>query len=216
MRRVRYQVAASLDGYIAGPQGEADWIPMDPDIDFGALFKQFDTLLMGRRTYEGLEGQGGAGMFSGMKVVVASRTLKPADHPKVKVVSSALAEAVAALREEKGKDIWLFGGGALFRQPARAGPRGYGRGGARSPSSSGAGSPCSPPPRRGPASPSPVTASTRRRGRRSWSTRSSAAGPRVGLSPRDPRRRQHGRAVRRLGAAARPEKRARGRSSSAG
>ncbi len=115
MRRVRYQVAASLDGYIAGPHGEADWIPMDPDIDFGALFSQFDTLLMGRRTYEGLAGQGGVGMFSGMKVVVASRTLKAADHPKVTVVSEQLHAAVAALRKEKGKDIWLFGGGSLFR-----------------------------------------------------------------------------------------------------
>ena len=38
MRRVRYVVAMSLDGYIAGPNGEADWIIMDPDIDFGALF----------------------------------------------------------------------------------------------------------------------------------------------------------------------------------
>ena len=38
MRRIRYQVAMSLDGYIAGPNGEADWITMDPDIDFGALF----------------------------------------------------------------------------------------------------------------------------------------------------------------------------------
>lgn len=115
MRRVRYQVAASLDGYIAGPHGEADWIPMDPDIDFGALFEQFSTLLMGRRTYEGLSGQGGAGMFSGMKVVVASRTLKPAEHPKVTVVGTPLADAVAALRKEEGKDIWLFGGGGLFR-----------------------------------------------------------------------------------------------------
>jgi len=34
MRRIRYQVAASLDGYIAGPKGEADWIIMDPEIDF--------------------------------------------------------------------------------------------------------------------------------------------------------------------------------------
>jgi dihydrofolate reductase len=47
MRRVRYVVAMSLDGYIAGPIGEADWI-MDPDIDFGALFERFDTFLMGR------------------------------------------------------------------------------------------------------------------------------------------------------------------------
>ena len=41
MRRVRYLVAMSLDGYIAGPKGEAHWIIMDPDIDFHAVFKQF-------------------------------------------------------------------------------------------------------------------------------------------------------------------------------
>jgi hypothetical protein len=37
-RRLRYQVAVSLDGFIAGPNHEADWIVMDPSIDFGALF----------------------------------------------------------------------------------------------------------------------------------------------------------------------------------
>jgi dihydrofolate reductase len=52
MRRIRYAVAASLDAYIAGPNGEADWIIADPDIDFGELFSQFDTVLMGRRTFQ--------------------------------------------------------------------------------------------------------------------------------------------------------------------
>ena len=42
-------VALSLDGFIAGPKGEADWIVMDPSIDFEALFKEFDTIVMGRR-----------------------------------------------------------------------------------------------------------------------------------------------------------------------
>jgi dihydrofolate reductase len=51
-RRLRYQVAVSLDGFIARPNGEYDWIVMDPSIDFGALFKEFDTAVMGRKTYE--------------------------------------------------------------------------------------------------------------------------------------------------------------------
>ncbi|MFQ5528803.1 MAG: dihydrofolate reductase family protein [Gemmatimonadota bacterium] len=65
MRRVRYSVAASLDGFIAGPDGEFDWILMDPDIDFEALYGQFDTLLVGRRTFEGMIEGGEAGRYSG-------------------------------------------------------------------------------------------------------------------------------------------------------
>lgn len=110
MRRIRYQVATSLDGYIAGPNGESDWIVMDPDIDFTALFEEFDTLLMGRRTYEAM-----AEGFPGMKVLVFSRTLRQEDHPGITVVGDRVEATLDALRAEPGKDIWLFGGGELFR-----------------------------------------------------------------------------------------------------
>ena len=124
MRRVRYAVAASLDGYIAGPNGEADWIIMDPEIDFRALYQQFDTALMGRRTFEPMarmaRGKKKFGM-PGMKTIVFSRTLRPGDYPGVNIVAEDAEEAVAALRAEPGKDIWLFGGGQLFRSLLDAG-----------------------------------------------------------------------------------------------
>jgi dihydrofolate reductase len=113
-RRVRYSVAMSLDGYIAGPEGEADWIVMDPEIDFKALFADFDTIFVGRRSFEAMAGQGG-GSMPGMKTIVFSKTLRQSDYPKLTIVSGDEAEALAALREKPGKDIWLFGGGLLFR-----------------------------------------------------------------------------------------------------
>ena len=62
MPKVRYVVAMSLDGYIAGPKGEIDWITTDPEIDFSAIVGQFDTLLVGRRTFETMAKAGGTTM----------------------------------------------------------------------------------------------------------------------------------------------------------
>jgi dihydrofolate reductase len=120
VRRIRYAVAMSLDGYIAGPKGEADWIIMDPDIDFGALFKEFDTVLLGRRTFAAMVSAGNAGL-PGMKTFVFSRTLRQHDYPEVAIVAEKSEETLAALRAESGKDIWLFGGGLFFRSLLDAG-----------------------------------------------------------------------------------------------
>lgn len=112
-RRVRYSVAMSLDGYIAGPHGEFDWIVTDPEIDFAAAFKQFDTLLIGRKTYDMMRDHSGPDM-PGVSSFVISRTLQQKDCVGVTVVRDPV-ELIASLRKQPGKDIWLFGGGSLFR-----------------------------------------------------------------------------------------------------
>lgn len=111
MRKIRYQVACSLDGYIAGPNGEYDWIVMDPEIDFQAIFDQFDTVLMGRRTFEAA----GGGGSPGMNTFVFSRSLRQENYPGVTIVSGQVRQTLDDLRAQPGKDIWLFGGGELFR-----------------------------------------------------------------------------------------------------
>jgi len=122
MRRVRYNVAASLDGYIAGPNGEFDWIPHDPAVDFQALFADVDTVLLGRHSYELVVRTGTPPWVSGARVYVFSATMNGALHPGVTVVNSDAAGVVAGLRAERGTgEIWLFGGGILFRSLLEAG-----------------------------------------------------------------------------------------------
>ena len=121
MRRLVYSVATSLDGFIAGPHGEYDWIVPDPSYDFGALWNQFDTLLMGRRTYEIALTRFELLEKMGKKLIVVSSKLAPAQHPGVTIMADNIPEAISALKSHPGKDIWLMGGGVLFRTLLDAG-----------------------------------------------------------------------------------------------
>ena len=115
MREVLYRVAASLDGYIAGPHGEIDWIVHDPAVDFAQVYESVDTVLLGRHTYDLTRQPGAPAWPRGWQVYVFSRTLPPEQHPGVTVVSVEAGSRVAALRAAPGRQIWLFGGGSLFR-----------------------------------------------------------------------------------------------------
>lgn len=111
MRRLCYNVAASLDGYLARLDGSYDWIVEDPSIDFEALFERFDLFLMGRKTYEVMAAQGLESLLRHAPVAVVSRTLQT---PGLTILRDQVAETVADLKRQPGKGIWLFGGGELF------------------------------------------------------------------------------------------------------
>src|SRR5262245_254665 len=115
MRKVAYGGAMSLDGFIAGPNGEHDWIVMDPDIDFAEMMARFDVFLIGRKTYEMMRRMGSdVASMPTTQNFVCSRTMKPDDHPGLTITDDA-AGVVRDLKAKPGKDIALFGGGDLFR-----------------------------------------------------------------------------------------------------
>lgn len=111
MNLLRYNVAMSLDGFIAREDGAYDWIPADPGVDFAALFAGFDSFVMGRKTYELVQ----QGPSLAGKILVVSKTLSPAEHPDVEIVSDNIPDRVRQFKADSKKDVWLFGGGQLFR-----------------------------------------------------------------------------------------------------
>jgi dihydrofolate reductase len=116
MRELRYSVAMSLDGYIAGPNGEFDWIVMDPEVDFEAMNARFGAIVMGRKSFE-ISGGGGDGSTP---VYVYSRTLPEGTRKGTTFVRDAVPH-MRTLKATDGKPIWLWGGGELFREFAQAG-----------------------------------------------------------------------------------------------
>lgn len=117
MRRLRYNVAMSLDGYIADSHDAFDWILNDDTVDFAGLFARVDTIILGRRTYDVVRAHGDPPWKPGTRVFVVSRTLAPESKGGVTVVSGDPVAIASSLRRESGDgEIWLFGGGQLFAE----------------------------------------------------------------------------------------------------
>jgi dihydrofolate reductase len=120
MRKVVYSLTNSLDNFIARRDGAYDWILMDDEImsEFPRLYASFDAILIGRKSYDQTlqqspeTGQETAG-FMGIRTYVFSRTMKESPNAGVKIISDNAGEFVRSLKNESGKDIWLFGGGIL-------------------------------------------------------------------------------------------------------
>jgi dihydrofolate reductase len=119
MRNLRYSVAASLDGFIAGPNGEFDWIVIDPEIDFAAMYAGVGGIVMGRKSYDVFKATGGAGEAT-LPTYVCSRTLAPGAAPGVTILSDAVAGVRDLKSAGEGLPLWLWGGADLFARLAQA------------------------------------------------------------------------------------------------
>ena len=127
MRTVTYGGAVSLDGFLAGIDGSIDWLHFSKDVQqvMTDYWKDVDTILMGRKTYEvsvaqkpssakkPAEAKSTKRKEPTMRTYVFSRTLKSIDDPAVELVKTDPAEFVRALQQRPGKQICLMGGGEL-------------------------------------------------------------------------------------------------------
>lgn len=112
MRKIVAGFAASLDGYITGPNGEYDWILIDKEIDFAEQFKRFDTYFFGRKSYEAILAMGSK-PTPGIQHFVFSNTLTSvASH--YTLLKEPIKEKVLQLKQQEGKDIAVYGGASLL------------------------------------------------------------------------------------------------------
>lgn len=134
MRKLVYYIAISIDGYIAGPGGEFDFYPVADDmaaylndrhpetipthlraqLGLDAPNKRFDTVLMGRGTYQPVLDAGITSPYAHLRQYVISSSIPEITDPAVELVSGDPIGLVQRLKkEEEGMDIWLCGGGKL-------------------------------------------------------------------------------------------------------
>jgi dihydrofolate reductase len=115
-RKIILNLAISLDGYIADNDGHFDWIKGDGDnsndsntkFEFADFMNGIDTIVMGKDAY--LDSPISE-MFKAKKIYVITHKSLEKKYDNVEFISGDVCEKVLKLREEKGKDIWLFGGG---------------------------------------------------------------------------------------------------------
>ena len=116
MRKVTYGGAISLDGYLAGPNEEIDWLRYSDDTAriIKESFRGVDTMLMGRKTFEFAQRMGGGPPMKGVTSYIFSRTLERLpDGADGELISEDVANFVGRLKSEEGGDILVMGGGEL-------------------------------------------------------------------------------------------------------
>ncbi|TXK46446.1 dihydrofolate reductase [Pontibacter qinzhouensis] len=119
MRKIILYIAASLDGFIARPDGNIDWLHDEDfalpgeDFHYSSFLETIDTTLMGNSTYQVIQGFETPFPYTDKTNYVFTRNPEHQDDAFVKFVSSDATGFIKELKQQPGKDIWLIGGGQL-------------------------------------------------------------------------------------------------------
>lgn len=123
MKKIILDLAVTLDGFIEGPNGEVDWCIMDDDMDFSGFLSTIDTIFYGRVSYDSWgnfqpdehasapERELWQNVHSKKKYVFSTQ---PRRDRNAEIINSDIADTVAKIKNEGGKDIWLYGGASLI------------------------------------------------------------------------------------------------------
>lgn len=124
MKKIVLDLAVTLDGFIEGSNGEIDWCIMDNDMGFDDFLSSIDSIFYGRVSYDiwgnfmpedGIS-QAETKLWKDVhskKKYVFSHQLR--EDNNATFIDSNIAERVAEIKQEPGKDIWLYGGASLIK-----------------------------------------------------------------------------------------------------
>lgn len=124
MKKVILDLAVTLDGFIEGPNGEIDWCIMNDDMDFDGFLSSIDTIFYGRVSYDSwgnyqpdenansAEQKLWKAVHSKNKFVFSSQKR---EDKNATFINSDIAEIVSEIKNQGGKDIWLYGGASLIK-----------------------------------------------------------------------------------------------------
>lgn len=119
MRKIKLYIASSIDGYIARPDGDLDWLtkyPITPDLNYGydKFFDSVDAVIMGGRTYRDILNMDVIYPYKDKRSYVITQNKINTPQENIHFISDTIIEIVSDLKEKEGKDIWLVGGGEII------------------------------------------------------------------------------------------------------
>lgn len=118
MRKIKLYIAASIDGYIARIDGDLDWLmeyPINPETNYGYdnFYESVDTVIMGGQTYRDILNMDFVWPYKDKTTYVITSNLMEIKE-NIYYITENVIKKISNLRNEKGKDIWLVGGGKLI------------------------------------------------------------------------------------------------------